>query len=354
VSVIRLWNLAGVVATSAGLWARWSGWPDVVVFALASVALVPFALLIGEATDALARRIGPRWGGLLNATFGNAAELILSLLAIHRGLLTLVKAAITGSIISNTLAVLGTALVVGGLRHGGQRFDSQRASLNAAMMILALSGLYLPAAVAQAGEDRAVLQEISLLVAGILLVTYGAYLAFTARTSMSVRPVDETGPPTPGRAWSARRATGVLAGAMAGAAVSSELLVGAIQGLTRSLGWNEIFLGMVVIGLVGNAAEHWSAVQMAWRDRLDVTFAIAAGSSLQIALLVAPLLTFASLGLGHPMTLIFSRLELGTLVPATAIFAYLSLDGRTSWLEGVQLLAVYVLAASTIYLVPAR
>lgn len=340
--------------------ARRSSLPPLIVFTAATIGLVPLAGLIGEATEQLAEHIGGRLGGLLNATFGNAAELIITSFAIHSGLLTLAKASITGSIIGNTLLVLGLSLLAGGLNRGQQKFDPRETSINAAMMILAIAGLYLPAVFALYGPGGEIIEELSLIVAGVLIATYLAYLVYTvvqapadARPSSETSDVADAGS-APLARWGLRTSLLVLAGATAGAALASELLVGAVEPVVQQLGWSEFFIGVIVVAIVGNAAEHFSAVQMAMKGRLEITFGIAAGSSTQVALFVAPVLVFLSLVLGHPMTLIFTPLELVILGLSTAIFAYLSIDGETNWMEGVQLLAIYVIAACAFFLLPQR
>jgi Ca2+:H+ antiporter len=343
--------------------ARLASLPDIVVFAASALGLAPLAAIIGRATEELAEHVGGRFGGLLNATFGNAAELIITAFAIQRGLLTLAKASITGSIIGNTLLVLGVSLLAGGLKRGKQRFDARETSLNAAMMILAVAGLYLPAVFTLSDRDNTVVESFSLIVAGVLIVTYLAYLVYTVvqghpRTSRAQRAAEDArtgeGAETDEDEvrWGLRRSLLVLAGATAAASLGSELLVGAVEPVVEQLGWSELFIGVVVVAIVGNAAEHFSAAQMAIKGRLEITFGIAAGSSTQIALLVAPVLVFLSLALGHPMDLVFTPLELAIIGLAVAIFAYLSIDGESNWLEGVQLLAVYVIAACAFFLLP--
>ena len=335
-------------------------WPMLAVFFLSALGLVPLAGLIGQATEELAHHLGPRWGGLLNATFGNAAELIITLFAVQRGLLTLVKASITGSIIGNLLLILGVSLLAGGLKHGIQRYDSRETSLASAMMILALAGLLLPATFALGVSDHQPIEEISLLVAGVLLLTYIAYLAYSLRQG-SGDPQGESHPAhetTTDRsdhaAWSIPRSLATLALATAGAAWASEMLVGTVEPVTQQFGWSEFFVGVIVVAIVGNAAEHFSAVQFAWKNRLDLTLGIAAGSSTQVALFVAPVLVFASVLLGHPMDFIFQPLELAILVISTSIFAYICIDGESNWLEGVQLLAIYLMAGIVFFLIPVQ
>jgi Ca2+:H+ antiporter len=344
------------------------GGPPVLVFAAACLGLVPLAGLIGHATGQVALHLGAQYGGLLNATFGNAAELIITLLALHRGLFILVKASITGSIVGNTLLVLGLALLAGGVRHGLLRFNVRLASLNAALMILAVAGLLLPALFATLVPDRARVEELSIMVAIVLLLSYGAYLVFVLRgTGPFLRPRD--GPAARAQlwfakaegedlaaadtpTWSLRRGLLTLLSATVGTAIVSEALVGAVDPVTRQFGWTELFVGVILIPIVGNAAENWAAVRAAWHNKVDLTLGITAGSSTQIPLFVAPVLIFASLALGRPMTLVFEPLELMVLALSTAIFAYISLDGESHWLEGVLLLALYLMTAAVFFLDP--
>lgn len=346
------WQMVLLTLAPIAFAARLLGLPPTVVFALSALSLIPLAGLIGHATEELAHHVGPRFGGLLNATFGNAAELIITTIAVQRGLLTLVKASITGSIIGNTLLILGLALFCGGLRHNRQRFDAREASLNSGMMILAVAALYLPATFARGADVAASVEQLSLLVAGVMLLTYVAYLVYSVFYAGAADPevVASAAHSTPN--WSKSRALWVLAASTAGTAVVSEMLVGAVEPVTLQLGWSEFFVGLIIVPLVGNAAEHVSAIAFAWRNRLDVSFAIAAGSSTQVALLVAPVLVFLSLLLGHPMDLVFLPLELVILGLSTAIFAYISLDGESNWLEGFQLLGLYVIAALVTFFVP--
>lgn len=347
------WQIALLALVPVAIVVRVLGGPPTVIFALSALGLVPLAALIGRATEELAHHLGPRFGGLLNATFGNAAELIITLFAIQRGLLTLVKASITGSIIGNTLLILGLSLLAGGWRHGRQRFDSREASVNAAMMLLAVSGLYLPATFAATAGAGADVEPLSLLVAGVMLLTYGAYIVQSVFQKQHAEPLVAVHVPAATPAvWSARKGLIVLAASTAGTAVVSEMLVGAVEPVTAQLGWSEFFVGVIIVPLVGNAAEHFSAVQFAWRNRLDVSIAIAAGSSTQVALLVGPLLVFLSLLMGNPMDLVFVPLELAILGLSAAVFAYISLDGESNWLEGFQLLGLYTIAAVVMFFVP--
>jgi Ca2+:H+ antiporter len=308
--------------------------------------------LIGHATSQVALHLGAQWGGLLNATFGNAAELIITLLALREGLFILVKASITGSIVGNTLLVLGLALLAGGARHGVLRFDVRLTSLNAALMILAVAGLLLPAVFGSLVADLDRLEELSVMVALILLLSYAAYLLFLLRGSRGWLAQESASDSPDPAEWSLRRGLVTLALATIGTAIVSEALVNAVEPVTVQLGWTELFVGVILVPIVGNAAENWAAVRGAWRNHVDLTLGITSGSSTQIPLFVAPVLILASLALGQPMTLVFEPLELSVLALSTAIFAYICLDGESHWLEGVLLLALYLMTAAVFFLDP--
>ncbi len=334
-------------------------WPSPVIFGLSALGVVPLAGLIGTSTEELSARVGPKFGGLLNATFGNAAELIITILAIQQGLFTLVKASITGSIIGNSLLVLGASLFYGGLRHGRQQFDEEEARHHTTLMILAVSGLFLPAVFATAESNQAVVEKVSLLVAGLLLLTYGAYLIFSlfgGPNAAEDSPVDTTDAEEVAHhqaTWSVRKTIIVLAAATIATVFVSELLVSTVEPMTLQLGWSELFVGIIIVPLIGNAAEHFSALLFAGKNRVDVTMAIAAGSSSQVALFVAPVLVFLALALGHPMDMVFNHLELLVLALTTAIFAFVANDGRSNWLEGAQLLALYLIIGAVFFFLPA-
>jgi Ca2+:H+ antiporter len=370
---MQRWIYVGLLFTPAVVIAALLSLPQRALFILSAIGVVPYAILISKATEALTEHIGAGVGGLLNATFGNAAELIITCFAIHSGLLTLVKAAITGSVVCNTLLILGTSLLVGGIRHGRQRYSARRTSITAAMMILAVGALYLPAIFAVSVHDRTRIEELSFSVAGVLLLTYIAFLCYalflrhpTAATpeeqamatgremkAGGARAARERETPSTGEGtWGIGKSLIVLAGAVVGIAVTSEIFVGAIEAVTKQLGMNELFVGIIVVPIIGNSAEYVTGVQMAWRNRLDVTIPVTAGSSTQIALLVAPVLVFLSYPLGHPLDLVFTPLELGVLGLAVVIFAQISRDGESNWLEGVQLLALYLLAGFAFFFLP--
>ena len=327
--------------------------PDWAIFLSSAVALLPLAAWIGLATEHAASRLGSAVGGLLNATFGNAAELIITIFALRRGLTELVKASITGSIIGNTLLILGLSAFLGGIRHGNQRFAVKDAGRHAAMMILAVSAMVLPAVFATVEKSAFIREEVSVGVSILLLATYGAYIFYSyfsreARKEAAAAPAAHA---PAGKPWSLGKSLGVLSAAVVGTGVASELLVHTVEPMTKTLGLSQFFVGLIVIPLVGNVAEHYSAITFARRNHMELSLSIAANSSTQIAVFVAPLLVLVSL-LFHPMDLIFQPIELVTLFSCTAIFAYICLDGETNWLEGVQLLALYLIAAVSFFFLP--
>ncbi len=348
----RLLNVL-LVGLPVAFVARRAGAGDVVVFVAAGLALVPLSLLISRATDQIARHAGTSVGGLLNATFGNAAELILGVLALRRGLIGLVKASITGSIIGNMLLAMGLSAVVGGLRHGPQKFPVKPAGRHAAMMILAMSALALPAAFARARATPVASEEVSLGIALILLATYAAYLfySFFSRRARETTTARATAPHAESGGWSLGRSAIVLGIVVAATAGAAELLVGAVEPVSKHLGLTPSFVGLIVVPLIGNVAEYVAAVEFAAANRIELAMSIAVNSSTQIAVFVAPVLVLVSLFL-HPMNFVFRTLELVALFASCAIFAYISLDGETNWLEGVQLLAVYLIAAVAFFFLP--
>jgi Ca2+:H+ antiporter len=347
------WLSVLLVGIPAAYLVRSRGGSDALVFAASALALVPLALWIKVGTEHLASRLGAALGGLLNATFGNAAELIITLFALKEGLPELVKASIVGSILSNTLFGLGASAVVGGLRHGTQRFALEPVRRAATMMILAVSALALPAAFAQAEKNAFLQEEVSVGIAILMLLTYTAYIVYShfGRGAREHRDPAAVAEKHAGASWGLGRSFAVLAGAVVATAAASELLVGAVEPVSKSVGLSPFFVGIVVIPLVGNVAEYYSAVEFARSNRMELSFAIGASSSIQVAVFVAPCLVLASLFI-HPMSLIFRPIELVALVASSAIFAYASLDGETDWLEGAQLLALYLICAVTFFFVP--
>ena len=320
--------------------------PAVWVFLTACLGVLPLAGYMGEATEHLAHRTGPTIGGLLNATFGNAAELIIAIVALRAGLVDLVKASITGSILGNLLLILGLALVVGGANRSELRFNRTNAGVSAGMLALSVVALVFPALFHSVHPEAAArLSELHMseAVSVILIATYGLSLLFTLRTHRALfggapHPLD-------GPAWSLGKAVTVLALATVGVAIESELLVHAATEATEALGLSEVFLGLIVIPIIGNAAEHAAAVVLSRKGQIDLGLQIALGSSTQVALLVAPLLVFAGLLLGTDMNLVFRPFEVIALGMATVVTAIITLDGESHWFEGVQLLAVYAMVA---------
>ena len=323
---------------------------DLAVFIISAVAIVPLAGLIGRGTDQLALHAGPRIGGLLNATFGNVTELIIAVFLVVRDEIPVVKASLTGSILGNLLLVLGLSFLAGGIRHREQTFNAQAAGVHASSLMLAVIGLFMPALfVLTTGRHDLIQREVvSGAVAGILILMYAAALVFFMVTHEHLfRAPEENERP----AWPVRTALLVLVAATALVALESELLVGALEPALRDLGISKFFVGLILIPIVGNAAEHGSAVFFALRNKVDATLEIAIGSSVQVALFVAPALVFISLIVGHPMDFVFTTFELAAVALATVIVALISLDGRSNWLEGAQLIGAYAIMAITFFFV---
>jgi Ca2+:H+ antiporter len=337
--------------TPVALVSNYLGGPPALTFAAAALGIVPLAALMGRATEVLAGRAGPHIGGLLNSTLGNAAELIITFFALRAGLLELVKASITGSILGNLLLVMGASLLVGGLRHEVQRFDRTCAGLNATMLVLAVIALGIPSLFSHAIETTGheAVEYLSLGVAGLMVLIYGlsqVYLFRNGRTMAGPEPChDETG-------WSPTKAGIVLVASTALIAWLSEVLVGVVEPVLEHLGWTEFFIGVVIIPLVGNVAEHLVAVQVAARNQMDLSMNISVGSGLQVALFVAPALVFLSLAMGHPLTLVFNPFELAALGAASLITGLVALDGQSNWMEGAQLLVVYAILAMAFFFLP--
>lgn len=321
------------------------------IFFFSAVAIIPLADFIGKATEELAIHTGPRLGGLLNATLGNAAELIITIFALNAGLLDLVRASITGSIIGNLLLVLGFSLLLGGWKNGLQVFDRRNAGMNATLLILGVVALMIPSLFDVAiGQDKARELGLSEGTAIVMIILYALSL-FYSFTSGKGDP--HTHDPEHKAKWSIGFSLAVLAAATTGIVFMSEFLVGAVNHVTATLGLSEFFIGIIIIPLVGNVAEHLVAVQVAYKNKMELSLAISLGSSLQIALFVAPVLVFISLLFANPLLLVFSGFELITLVAAVIIAAFIAQDGESSWLEGAMLLAVYVIIALAFFYLPA-
>ena len=334
--------------------------PAPVLFFSAALAIVPIARLIVLSTEQLATRTGDAIGGLLNATFGNAPELIIALVALRAGMLDMVRASIIGAILANLMLAMGVAFLLGGLRYHTQEYNSGAARLYSSMMLISAVSLGVPSAFNRFfSPDSTIHAEklVNLGTAVVLLAAYALYLIFLLKThpdyfASATARQDEHG--HGGSQWSLGRAVGSLVGASLLAAWMSELLVGAAEGTGKALGMSDVFIGIVFLAVIGGAAESGSAIAMARRNKLDLTIGIAMGSSIQIALFVAPLLALLSGFIApHPLELSFTRAELGTLFLAVLVGAIVSGDGRSNWYKGVQLTLVYAMIALLFYFLPA-
>jgi Ca2+:H+ antiporter len=324
------------------------------IFGAAAAGVIPTAALMGRATEELAHRAGPGIGGFLNVTFGNAPELIIAFFALHEGLQEVVKASLIGSILGNILLVMGAAMLVGGLKRERQTFNATAVSVQSSMLLLAAVALVMPTVfqlvsgggLPRVGQERvdfgSDLEQMSLIVSGILLLSYAGGLTFSLRshralfnpTSEAEEHVDEP--------WTVKRSALTLAGAGVAVGVMSEILVGSISEASETIGLSQFFVGLIVVAIVGNAAEHWVAIYFAARDKMDLAVNIAIGSSAQIALFAAPVLVLISFFVGpNPMALVFNGFELGAVFLAILVANHVTHDGESTWYEGLQLLAVY-------------
>jgi Ca2+:H+ antiporter len=322
------------------------------IFILAALGIIPLANFIGTATEELAIHTGPQLGGLMNATLGNAAELIITIFALREGLLELVRASIAGSIIGNLLLVMGLSLLAGGLKNGIQTFDRRAAAMNATLLILAVVALVIPSLFDVAiAEDQAAELGLSEGVAVVMIVLYGLGVFYNLRqqgeTTEAVAEVHHEAH------WSVQQSLIVLAAATLGIVFLSEMLVGAVESVTEELGLSELFIGVIVIPLVGNVAEHFVAIQVAYKNQMDLSMAVSIGSSLQIALFVAPVLVFISLLFDEVLLLVFNELELIALLGTSVVAAFVAQDGETNWFEGAMLLAVYLMLVIAFFYMPA-
>jgi len=330
------------------------------IFVSSCLAIIPLAGLMGKATEHLDERVGEGIGGLLNATFGNAAELIIAIIALRAGMYDIVKASITGSIIGNILLVFGLSALIGGARYSIQKFNKTAANLGTTMLTLAAIGLVVPAIfhfLVDGGPTPVPEQELSLEIAIILIVTYVLSLTFTLKTHKHLyagghgEDADEAIGTT---GWSTRKSLLVLLVATAFVALMSEFLIGAVVETAKKFGMTKVFVGVILVAIVGNAAEHSTAVLMAIKNKMDIAINIAVGSSIQIALFVAPVMVFLSYVIGpQPMDLIFTNFEVLAITLSVAIMALISQDGESNWMEGVQLLAVYAILGIAFYYLPA-
>lgn len=331
------------------------------VFAASCLAIIPLAGIMGEATEHLAERAGPGIGGLLNATFGNAAELIIALIALKNGLHDVVKASLTGSIIGNVLLVLGASIVAGGIKRERQRFERTSAGLGASLMALSAIGLIIPAVfdfiVGQTGRPRE--RELSFDIAIVLAVIYSLNLFFTLRTHKHLFNITTTNDEkTPEESkhshavWSVGRSVITLLTATAFIGGISELLVGSVEHTAKALGMTEVFIGVIVVAIIGNAAEHSSAIMMAVKNKMDLAVNIAVGSSIQISLFVAPVLVFFSYLFGNPMDLLFTPFEVVSVVVSVWMLNLIAQDGETHWMEGMLCIGLYAIIGIAFFYLP--
>lgn len=352
--------------------AHFLGWGDLTIFITAALAIIPLAGWMGTATEEIAVVLGPSWGGLLNATFGNATELIIALIALNQGFIDVVKSSIVGSIMGNLLLVMGLSMLLGGIRYKEQTFQSVVARVNASAMNLAVIAILLPTAVnfTSDGLQETTLLTLSEAVAIVLIGVYVLTLIFSMKTHAYLYDAGiaepeaahgpETGNPTDTETASPLGHAQpnlsiwipVLLIATVVVAVESELLVDALEVATEELGFTQLFTGVIVLPIIGNAAEHATAVTVAMKNKMDLSVSVAVGSSLQIALFVAPLLVLAGLALKQPMDLNFNPFELVAVVVAVLIANSISSDGRSNWLEGTLLIATYVILGLAFYFHP--
>jgi Ca2+:H+ antiporter len=329
-----------------------------VLFVVSAIALIPLAKLIGDSTEHLATHYGPTAGSLLNVTFGNAAEIIIAVVAISAGLLDLVKASITGAIIGNILLILGLSVIAGGFRYKEQSFSRENIGIQSSMLFLAIIGLAVPTILASTilsplGNQGRV-QLLSDVLAFILMIVYVLGIVFTFITHKHLFTAPETAEDiqeSHGTHWSKKKSFLLLAASMAGVIVVSEILVASVETTGEELGFGQLFVGAIIVGIVGNAAEHSSAILLARKGKMELSIGIAAGSGTQIALFVVPILVFAGIAMGQPFTLVFTLLELATIFLAAIILNLIVHDGRSNWFEGVMLTAVYIIIAIAFFFV---
>jgi Ca2+:H+ antiporter len=331
-----------------------------ILFAMAIIGLIPLAKLIGDSTEHLATHYGATLGSLLNVTFGNAAEIIISVVAINAGLIELVKASITGSILGNIMLIFGLSLIAGGVKHKEQIFNRENAGLQSSLIFLAIIGLAIPTILSTTVlkpidlESQLKLQILSDDLANVLICVYVAGILFTFFTHkhLFVAPggADEVLEQNHNR-WSKRKSFLILGASMVGVVAVSEILVGSVEETSKQFGFGELFVGAIIVGIVGNAAEHSSAILLARKGKIDLSIGIAAGSGTQISLFVVPILVMVGIILGQPFTLEFTLYELATLFLAAIIMNLIAHDGKSNWFEGIMLTAVYLIIAIGFYFI---
>ena len=378
---IIFYGFLGFVPVSIA--AHFLGWGDLIVFVTAALAIIPLAGWMGTATEEIAVVLGPSLGGLMNATFGNATELIIAIFALRAGLVNVVKSSITGSIIGNLLLVMGLSMLLGGLKFKEQSFQPTIARLNASSMNLAVIAILLPTAVdfTSSGISEPMLQRLSIAVAVVLMLVYGLTLLFSMKTHAYLYDVgiaeEESNPETLSKLGKGSQESsidendnghseahstehkpnlplwiGVLLAATLVVAVESEFLVGTLEVASKQLGLSELFTGVIILPVIGNAAEHATAVTVALKNKMDLSLNVAVGSSMQIALFVAPLLVIIGAFMGQPMDLDFNNFELLSVAVAVLVANSISGDGKSNWLEGILLMATYAIISLSFYFHP--
>jgi len=345
---LNLLLVFGVVAVIL----RLTGGGDVPIFVTSALAIIPLAGLIGSATEEIAVKTGPQIGGLLNATLGNAAELIITIFALREGLVELVRASIIGSVLGNLLLVMGLAILLGGLRNGLQTFDRRRATMNATLLVMSFMALAIPSLFDSTFVENQQFESELLLSEGIALILILLYAANVVYSLVVHEDAAGEVVHHHEARWTTGVAAGVLAGATIGIVVMSEFLVGTVEPVVEELGWSELFVGVIIVPIIGNVAEHLVAVQMAIKNRMELGISIALGSSLQIGLFVAPVLVFISLLFEEKLVLAFSLPEVIALAAASYVAALVAEDGESNWFEGLMLLGVYVIIALAFFLLP--
>lgn len=331
--------------------AYWLGFSPIVLFILSALAIIPLAKYIGESTEELTVHTGPALGGFLNATFGNATELIIGIFALQAGLIEVVKASITGSIIGNLLLVLGMAIFFGGFKKEKQTFNATAAKASSSTLLLAVIALVMPAIflLTSATPSTAVVEKLSIVVSLIMILTYVSSLIFSLRTHKHLY-IEDVGKYE--AKWSIQKSIIILLLATSFVALMSEILVNSIEPLVQAFGWTELFIGVIFIAIIGNAAEHTSAITVAIKNKMDLALQISIGSATQIAMFVAPILVLVSLFFGSQMNLIFNTFELVAIIFSVFIVNSIIEDGESNWLEGMQLLMAYFIMTVAFFFHP--
>jgi Ca2+:H+ antiporter len=348
-----------LLAIPAAIYLKLTGAGDVALFTASAVAIIPLAGILGEATETLSEHCGQTLGGLLNATMGNATELIIAFFALRAGHAEVVKASLSGSIIGNLLLVLGLSVFVGGLNRHKQTFSRTAAGTNTTMLFIAVIAMVMPAVFdlvvhGDLEEHGRRLQDLSLWTSAVLIAIYAVSFIFVLKTHSSLFSAGESDEHAGREKAPLWPAVSSLVIATIAIGYMSDLLVSGIEGVTHKLGMTELFVGVIVVAIVGNAAEHSTAVMMARQNKMDLAVSIAVGSSAQIALFVAPVLVFLSMLIGKPMSLVFNAFEIAAVIASVMIVDMIASDGETNWFEGAQLLAVYALIAVAFFFVPGK